>query len=305
MTLPGSFLALSNAGIRLANGAGRFQLCGPAGTITPEIKAGAAEHKATSLALLTPAPVVESRDPAEQLVALALEGRLAGGAANCGKAVALTGIGAYAEHLRPFPFRLVPRSLVAEGLTGADALAFSEHFGRIKTRITEREGGDADNRQSRGRLVQERGPLAVDRACDYVRQAALGLQHAFEQGMVHRDLKPHNLMLTPEGRVKILEFGLARFASEAASKAGVTGTGMALGTVDYIAPEQADSARQADIRSDIYSLGCTLYHLAAGQPPFPAGTALQKVMAHMEKTPQPLTELRPGRRRRPGCCRCG
>jgi WD40 repeat protein/tRNA A-37 threonylcarbamoyl transferase component Bud32 len=144
-----------------------------------------------------------------------------------------------------------------------------------------------------GRLVQERGPLPVDRACDYIRQAALGLQYAFERRMVHRDLKPHNLMLTPDGRVKILDFGLARFASEAASAAGVTGTGMVLGTVDYMAPEQADSAREADIRSDIYSLGCTLYHLLAGRPPFPTGAPLQKVMAHREKKPQPLTELRP------------
>jgi serine/threonine protein kinase len=111
--------------------------------------------------------------------------------------------------------------------------------------------------------------------------------------MVHRDLKPHNLMLTPDGRVKILDFGLARFASEAASAACRTGTGLVLGTVNYIAPEQADSAHQADIRSDIYSLGCTLYHLLAGQPPFPTGTPLQKVMAHREKKPQPLTELRP------------
>jgi WD40 repeat protein len=144
-----------------------------------------------------------------------------------------------------------------------------------------------------GRLVRERGPLPVDRSCDYVRQAALGLQHAFEQGMVHRDLKPHNLMLTPDGRVKILDFGLACFASETASAAGVTGTGLVLGTVDYIAPEQADNAHEADIRADLYSLGCTLYHLLAGQPPFPTGTPLQKVMAHVEKNPQPLTELRP------------
>jgi hypothetical protein len=144
-----------------------------------------------------------------------------------------------------------------------------------------------------GRLVQRRGPLPVDSACDYVRQAALGLQHAFEKGMVHRDLKPHNLMLTPDSRVKILDFGLACFASEVASATSLTGTGMILGTVDYMAPEQADSARQADIRSDIYSLGCTLYHLLAGQPPFPTGTLIQKVMAHREKQPQPLTELRP------------
>jgi WD40 repeat protein/tRNA A-37 threonylcarbamoyl transferase component Bud32 len=143
-----------------------------------------------------------------------------------------------------------------------------------------------------GRLVQERGPLDVDRACDYVRQAALGLQYASEQGMVHRDLKPHNLMLTPDGRVKILDFGLAHFASEAAPAACRTGTGVVLGTVDYIAPEQADNAHHADIRSDIYSLGCTLYHLLAGQPPFPMGTPIQKVMAHVEKKPQPLTDLR-------------
>jgi WD40 repeat protein len=141
-----------------------------------------------------------------------------------------------------------------------------------------------------GRLVQERGPLPVDRACEYVRQAALGLQHAFEQGMVHRDLKPHNLMLTPDGRVKILDFGLAYFASEAA--AGVTGTGLVLGTADYIAPEQADNPHKADIRSDIYSLGCTLYQLLAGRPPFPTGTPLQKLMAHVNKNAQPLTQLR-------------
>jgi eukaryotic-like serine/threonine-protein kinase len=143
-----------------------------------------------------------------------------------------------------------------------------------------------------GRLVQERGPLPVDRACEYARQAALGLQHAFEQGMVHRDLKPHNLMLTPDGWVKILDFGLACFASEAASAAALTGTGLVLGTVDYIAPEQADNAHQADIRSDIYSLGCTLYHLLAGRPPFPTGTPVQKLMAHLNKDPQPLTDLR-------------
>jgi WD40 repeat protein len=155
-----------------------------------------------------------------------------------------------------------------------------------------------------GRHVQESGPLSVESACDYVRQAALGLQHAFEQGMVHRDLKPHNLMLTPDGRVKILDFGMARFgseatadaagesASQAAAEACATGTGLVLGTVDYIAPEQAKNAHQADIRSDIYSLGCTLYLLIAGQAPFPGGSATQKVMAHLHKKPQPLSELR-------------
>src|SRR5262245_61975387 len=142
------------------------------------------------------------------------------------------------------------------------------------------------------RYVRECGPLPVDRACDYVRQAALGLQHAFEQGMVHRDVKPHNLMLTPDGRVKILDFGLARLASEAVSEEAVTATGMVLGTVDYVAPEQAYNAHHADIRSDIYSLGCTLYYLLAGKPPFPVGSPLQKMMAHAKKAPTPLAEFR-------------
>lgn len=154
--------------------------------------------------------------------------------------------------------------------------------------------------KSLAEVVAANGPMPVSRACECIRQAALGLQHAFEKGMVHRDIKPQNLMLAPEGRVKILDFGLARFASErdrsrvaaAESEGGLTQTGMIMGTPDYMAPEQATDARRADIRADVYSMGCTLYHLLAGQPPFPEGGALQKVIQHLEKTPRPLHELR-------------
>jgi hypothetical protein len=213
-----------------------------------------------------------------------------------------------AEHLvmqRPVALKVIRRALTAK----ADALGRFRREVRTAARLSHQnivvthdaeDAGDTHflvmeyvQGTDLGRLVRERGPLPVDCACDYVRQAALGLQHAFEQGMVHRDIKPHNLMLTPDGRVKILDFGLASFASEAVSAAAATGTGLVLGTVDYMAPEQADSARQADIRSDIYSLGCTLYHLLAGQPPFPRGTPIQKMMAHASRQPQPLTELRP------------
>ena len=90
--------------------------------------------------------------------------------------------------------------------------------------------------------------------------------------MVHRDIKPQNLMRTTRGQVKILDFGLARFASEVASQGGLTAEGMVLGTPDYIAPEQIDDPHAADIRADIYSLGCTLYFLLAGRPPFPDGS---------------------------------
>jgi hypothetical protein len=164
---------------------------------------------------------------------------------------------------------------------------------------------------SLARLLAQNGPLPVRQACDYIRQAARGLQHAFEQGMVHRDLKPHNLMLTPGGQVKILDFGLARFAVESLSPSaeletrsaeppegseserGLTEVGVVMGTPDYIAPDQARNAHAADIRADIYSLGCTLYELLAGQPPFPEGTSLQKVMAHLQRQPTPLTRVRP------------
>jgi hypothetical protein len=121
--------------------------------------------------------------------------------------------------------------------------------------------------------------------------------------MVHRDIKPQNLMMSTEGRIKILDFGLARFVSEAAGSArltlhgggqagGLTAAGVIMGTPDYIAPEQADDPRRADIRADIYSLGCTFYDLLTGQPPFPEGTMISKVMAHLDQTPRSLHEFR-------------
>ncbi len=154
------------------------------------------------------------------------------------------------------------------------------------------------------RVVAAEGTLPVPRACDYVRQAALGLQHAFERGMVHRDVKPQNLMRTPDGTIKILDFGLARFARESALAAGpapvpagptsesLTQTGALMGTPDYMAPEQAANPHEADIRADIYSLGCTLYFLLSGRVPFPDASGLDKIMAHIERMPEPLTRFR-------------
>jgi formylglycine-generating enzyme required for sulfatase activity/tRNA A-37 threonylcarbamoyl transferase component Bud32 len=147
--------------------------------------------------------------------------------------------------------------------------------------------------QSLAEVLQKKDPLPVQHACVYVRQAALGLQHAHEQGMVHRDIKPHNLMLTPKGQVKILDFGLAKVASEHGSGMGLTALNAYMGTPDYSAPEQATDARSADIRADIYSLGCTLYCLLAGKPPFHEKTAVQTIVAHLEKEPPLLPELRP------------
>ena len=137
------------------------------------------------------------------------------------------------------------------------------------------------------------GRCRSTQACDYVRQAALGLAHAFAQGLVHRDVKPQNLMVTPQGQVKVLDFGLASIAAECGGEGGLTEFGQGMGTPDYMAPEQIRDARSVDTRADIYSLGCTLYFLLTGRPPFPEGNSAQKMAAHLEKQPTPLQQLRP------------
>jgi hypothetical protein len=142
--------------------------------------------------------------------------------------------------------------------------------------------------ESLDRELARRGPLPVPEACALVAQAALGLQYAHERGMVHCDVKPHNLVRTSVGQVKILDFGLARVVTESSEAAPSLPSGTLVGTPDYVAPEQARDPKHADIRSDIYSLGCTLYHLLSGRPPFDGGTPLQKLMAHQECAPPPL-----------------
>src|SRR5262249_27328753 len=120
------------------------------------------------------------------------------------------------------------------------------------------------------KMVKAKGPLPIGHACHFVYQAALGLQHAHEEGLVHRDIKPGNLMLSrnrDKAVVKVLDFGLAKATRTEAPDAGLTSEGQALGTPDFIAPEQILDAQSADIRADIYSLGGTLYYLLTGRPP--------------------------------------
>jgi serine/threonine protein kinase len=146
-------------------------------------------------------------------------------------------------------------------------------------------------------IVQRYGPLPVAEACEVIRQAALGLQHLHEKGpIVHRDVKPSNLMLTPSGRVKVLDLGLARDLHRSGEQERITLPGQCLGTPDYLAPEQCIDPRTADGRADVYGLGCTLYELLAGQPPFGGpdyGSAFQKMKAHVEAPVPPIREHRP------------
>lgn len=148
--------------------------------------------------------------------------------------------------------------------------------------------------------VEQRGRISVSQACDYIKQAAKGLQHAHEQGMVHRDIKPHNLIVTPDNVVKILDFGLTSLAPETAaveadrepSDSQLTVAGSIMGTPDFMSPEQATDASQVDGRSDIYSLGMTMYYLLSGQVPFAEGSASDKLRQHAESEPTALVDMR-------------
>jgi serine/threonine protein kinase len=142
------------------------------------------------------------------------------------------------------------------------------------------------------KLLQRAGPLPVGQTCDYARQAALGLQYAYEQGLVHRDIKPANLFVHSAGdQLRILDIGLVR--REWAAAGALDPNVPLMGTPDYIAPEQAANPHEADIRADIYSLGCTFYHLLTGHPPFAGKSLAQKLVQHKEAPRPSARELRP------------
>jgi serine/threonine protein kinase len=143
------------------------------------------------------------------------------------------------------------------------------------------------------RLVAEEGPLSVPRAARLLAEVAAGLEHAHNQGLIHRDLKPSNILVTPRDHAKVLDLGLALSHGETGDVLIVGGQGYVLGTMDYIAPEQTVDPLKVDARSDVYSLGCTMYYALTGQPPFPGGTAKEKIMRHRSETPTALNELVP------------
>jgi serine/threonine protein kinase len=144
--------------------------------------------------------------------------------------------------------------------------------------------------------IRRHGPAPIRQACEIVRQAAVGLDALHRAGLVHRDIKPSNLMLTPDGTVKILDLGLVRLHADTAPGAELTGTGQAMGTADYIAPEQVTDSHHVDIRADIYSLGCTFYKLLTGQAPFSVekyATVGSKMVAHVNQPIPAIRRLRP------------
>jgi serine/threonine protein kinase len=171
----------------------------------------------------------------------------------------------------------------------ATAFHASQHDGRFYLVMEYVPGTDLK------RHVRQAGPLPVAQARAFVRQIALGLEYLHEHAIVHRDLKPSNIMVTPDQTVKILDLGLARYTvpGEAGADPSLTPAGAVMGTLDYLAPEQARDARQADARSDLHSLGCTFYFLLTGRAPFDHCSSLEKIAAHARDVPAPLAEVRP------------
>jgi len=192
--------------------------------------------------------------------------------------------------------RTVGRLIHPNIVTAFDANQVGERYYLVLEYI---EGPNLDQ------LVREHGPLPVGQACDFIRQVAQGLQYAFEMGMVHRDIKPANLLVQPTGsagrgpgQVKISDFGLARLhdtSPDGADKIGtiVTKANTVMGTPDYLSPEQARNLHNVDIRSDLYSLGCTFYFVLTGRVPFPGGTTLEKLVRHSVEEPAPVEQVRP------------
>ncbi|MGL6097738.1 MAG: serine/threonine protein kinase [Fimbriiglobus sp.] len=142
--------------------------------------------------------------------------------------------------------------------------------------------------------VKKFGPMPVGRAAHVIRQVAIGLDYAFRSGIIHRDIKPGNILVDRRGTVKILDMGLARFYNDTSDMLTVKyDDKTVLGTADYVAPEQVANSHAVDVRADVYSMGASLYFLLAGHPPFPQGTVSQKLLWHRTKDPTPIRELRP------------
>lgn len=142
-------------------------------------------------------------------------------------------------------------------------------------------------------IVSGNGPLGFEDAAQFIAQAAEGLTHAHQRELVHRDIKPANLLRTKDGDIKILDLGLALVNQDDSESLTVMYNEKVMGTADYLSPEQAVNSHEVDLRADIYSLGCTLYFLLTGHPPFPKGTLAQRIAMHQTKEPADIRESRP------------
>ncbi|MCA9160282.1 MAG: serine/threonine protein kinase [Planctomycetales bacterium] len=149
---------------------------------------------------------------------------------------------------------------------------------------------DGDDLQT---IVKKKGPLPFLKVAEYIAQAAHGLQHAHDMGLIHRDVKPANVLIGAGGKVKLLDLGLALFTDDAEASLTIDFNDKVLGTADYLAPEQALNSHSVDHRADLYGLGCTMYFLLTGHPPFPSGTIAQRIAKHQKEMPKEIRKIRP------------
>ena len=142
-------------------------------------------------------------------------------------------------------------------------------------------------------IVKQEGALPLELACNYIAQTAEGLAYAHENNLIHRDIKPANLLIDDKGIVRILDLGLALYSDGAKASLTVAHNENVLGTADYLSPEQAVNSHKVDLRTDIYSLGCTLYFLLTGHPPFTDGSLAQRIAKHQTTMPEDVRKDRP------------
>lgn len=213
-----------------------------------------------------------------------------------------------AEHVlmqRRVAIKVLPKNRVSDSSylarfhREAQAAASLDHRNIVRAYDVDNEGGlhyivmeYVDGRDLHHK-IREEGTLSAAVAAEYIRQAAIGLEHAHKSGLIHRDVKPANLLVDKGNVVKVLDLGLARFTGDEVASLTVANEENVLGTADYLAPEQAVDSHRVDYRADIYSLGCSLYYMLTGHPPFPEGTLPQRLMMHQKKTPPPIANERP------------
>jgi serine/threonine-protein kinase len=242
-----------------------------------------------------------------------IEGRYKGFILGKYKLLGLLGTGGMssvylAEHMlmqRRVAIKVLPRgkvedsSYLARFRREAQAVAALDHRNIVRAYDIDNDGNthyivmEYVHGRDLNTIVKNDGPLDFETAADYIRQAAEGLQHAHDAGLIHRDIKPANLLVDMRGTVKILDMGLARFTDEQQSSLTRMHDENVLGTADYLAPEQAKDSHAADHRADVYSLGCTLYYLLTGHPPFREGTLAQRIVKHQTEAPSSIYADRP------------
>lgn len=213
-----------------------------------------------------------------------------------------------AEHMKMHDLRAIKvlpqsklgkSSYLARFQQEAKAIASLNHPNIVRAHDIDNQGDthyivmeyvDGDDLQT---IVKKKGPLPFDLVAAYISQVALGLQHAHDVGLIHRDVKPANVLINSKGKVKLLDLGLALFADDAQASLTMDFNDKVLGTADYLAPEQALNSHNVDHRADLYGLGCTMYFLLTGHPPFPDGTIAQRIARHQKQMPKEIRKIRP------------